>query len=870
MAESEHSFFDRGSEDGQTQISQTDENELAEIRVRTMYNLVEEIKLEAGSVDSVARVLYITNMQAQMFSVETVPKMMQAFEVKKPSLVINLLFAMGAGYWNEEDLPADMTAEQRIELTRNQIHNTGGTRPPFLSNQEKTHQQMRLTMFFKDVLLPLAAETNAILLVDANGDCSMSKTLAETLPLFVARYGGEMPFTLFAIGAAPNFSQRVMSDPNSNAAEIAHRSKNWRKGFAKLEALENKKAQKMRGDLQPNMTNYLIVESISGRVPERWRDDRAPMAAFQNTLLQALSSQLPTVCIRTGGSTTSNPLSMTVEIAGRKIPTLMLDCQDRSDFGAANASGSLDRGTLINKAIEFDKARHDALWEKGTVDCMDQHRLAFFYDVLNGDGDQDTVVNVLKTTESNTTTAGQGAVVTLAQSIEMAEERTRTGAGKAFTPQQLTQVIEHIMNTLAESRFRVLPIAEQEKLKEDEEFSPRAYLDDWLRPIWSMCYDILSSPNVYGANLKNLDAVANLINQIVKRDRLPQSNSLQSMQMLRRAWNIVDICAYNAKQFKIISKVTYLLNLLLGLCIIALTVFRTDIATLAESDHAPKLAVFIVAALLSFLTGLTTFYNPTQRWRELRDIAEAMHSEILRFRTRTGAYEVSISDARQSEACFMSKIEGSISTATQSAALSTSSFQRSYPRRVYTHGQNPEGGDLFAFDHSKLDSERPINTKAHVIDDHHSPMKPTQYITARLVPMLHYYQSRVPAKYKERKIMTTLLLASTIAISMIAFADALSGERISAEKEARKQCLYDAAQQTSMFEDSVLQACDELTQRNMGLYTSLVAGVASCLTAWQEFKVSIPRIHASGDLIWCSGARCSKLCVYTVRARTAS
>ena len=67
MAESEHSFFDRGSEDGQTQISQTDENELAEIRVRTMYNLVEEIKLEAGSVDSVARVLYITNMQAHNY-----------------------------------------------------------------------------------------------------------------------------------------------------------------------------------------------------------------------------------------------------------------------------------------------------------------------------------------------------------------------------------------------------------------------------------------------------------------------------------------------------------------------------------------------------------------------------------------------------------------------------------------------------------------------------------------------------------------------------------------------------------------------------------------------------------------------------------
>ena len=87
----------------------------------------------------------------------------------------------------------------------------------------------------------------------------------------------------------------------------------------------------------------------------------------------------------------------------------------------------------------------------------------------------------------------------------------------------------------AESRFRVLPIAEQEKLKEDEEFSLRGHFEEWLRPVWSIygkrpairhaCTsavqlsrllqtnsrfwgvsdDIFQSPNIYGANLKNLE-----------------------------------------------------------------------------------------------------------------------------------------------------------------------------------------------------------------------------------------------------------------------------------------------------------------------------------------------------------------------------
>jgi hypothetical protein len=506
-AVSEHSLqFDQGS-DYDTQISNSDENELAEIRVRTMYNLVEEIKLEAGAMDSVARVLYLTNMQAQMFSVETVPKMMQAFEVKKASLVINLLYSAGAELWNESYWPEGMTAEERREFHGLSPHTTAGPEPPFLSNREQNQLEMRLTMFFKDVLLPLAAETNAIVLCDANVNCALSKTLADTLPLFVAKYGGVLPFTLFGIGAAPNWSERVFRDPSSSSAELAHRSKNWRKGFAKLEAVNNRDTKSVRRlDLQQNLKNYLVIECVSGRVPDRWRDDRSALAAFQNTLLQALSSQLPTVCMRTAGSNLSMPLSVIVEIAGRKIPTLLFDGQDRTAFSEAVGGGqNLNRDALIEKAIESDRARNEALWAKGTIDAFDLDRAAFFYDVLNGDGDQNTVVSALKADSGGNSGGHNGTLITLSQSIEMAEERTRTGAGKPYTQTQVTKVIEHVLDMLAESRFRVLPIAEQEKLKENDDFSPRDHFAVWLRPIWSIYYDIFQSPNIYGANLKNLE-----------------------------------------------------------------------------------------------------------------------------------------------------------------------------------------------------------------------------------------------------------------------------------------------------------------------------------------------------------------------------
>ena len=286
-------------------------------------------------------------------------------------------------------------------------------------------------------------------------------------------------------------------------------------------------------------------------------------------------------------------------------------------------------------------------------------------------------------------------------------------------------------------------------------------------------------------------------------------------------------------RYKAISKLTFFLNLFLGLVIIALAVFRVDIATLAKSEQAPKLAVFITATLLTFLMGVTTFYNPTQRWRELRDNAETMHSEVFKFRTRTGIYEVSITDTGSAETRFMARIEESIRTAVHSAALTSSSFTRLYSKGVYVHGQNPEGGVLSAFDHSKrVDVERPINTNAPIADDHHSPMKPTQYITARLIPLRDYYNSRVPKIYRERKVMTALLLASTAAISIIAFVGGLTAADANVEAEAGQQFVCDTVGQTCTF--IPLEPA-----RNMGLYTTLVAGLASCLTAWQEFKVRL-------------------------------
>jgi hypothetical protein len=59
--------------------------------------------------------------------------------------------------------------------------------------------------------------------------------------------------------------------------ELANKSKNWRKGRPKIEAVapqnmnHQPKEKWDRVDLHEGLVNYIIVEGISGRSPDTWK-----------------------------------------------------------------------------------------------------------------------------------------------------------------------------------------------------------------------------------------------------------------------------------------------------------------------------------------------------------------------------------------------------------------------------------------------------------------------------------------------------------------------------------------------------------------------------------------------------------------------
>ena len=80
-----------------------------------------------------------------------------------------------------------------------------------------------------------------------------------------------------------------------------------------------------------------------------------------------------------------------------------------------------------------------------------------------------------------------------------------------------------------------------------------------------------------------------------------------------------------------VAKISYAIQLLLDIAVIVLTVFREridesiceqvlDVDGSCNGVYSSSTGIFVTASILTVFTGMTTFFSPAQRWRELRAV----------------------------------------------------------------------------------------------------------------------------------------------------------------------------------------------------------------------------------------------------------
>ena len=273
--------------------------QLLMIKARTMYQMTEEVGVGAGR----KRLLFLTNPQADLISSSntSMQKMLDALEIPKPKLVINLLTSQGFSQYVNDVLCSE-NVHWTIDYDLDDMGLVPG-RGPFLQKEDEENAIDRLDHFMGTVILPLAAQTQAIILCNAvPARCVLSASLTRMLSVHRASWGKDIPFTVLSISGNVG---SLYHNPDETAAwrGIRRASKAWRQSDRKLLELvwasfDNNVPTKYC-DLDPNAMVYLLVDSINEK---KHNFDRAPFNNLVNELVRYLSATLPSLTIKTGNS----------------------------------------------------------------------------------------------------------------------------------------------------------------------------------------------------------------------------------------------------------------------------------------------------------------------------------------------------------------------------------------------------------------------------------------------------------------------------------------------------------------------------------------------------------------------------------------
>eukprot|EP00966_Prymnesium_polylepis_P045455 1052735-Prymnesium_polylepis.1 len=133
-----------------------DRQKMQIIKARTMYEMVEEIHMPTG----LCKLLFLTGPQADLLasSNDSLQKMLDALEVPAPKLVINLLASQGF----DEYVSSHGTGLQK-DAAKGEAGMVYG-RSAFLTMDEERIAEERIDQFMSTVLIPLAAQTNAVVI----------------------------------------------------------------------------------------------------------------------------------------------------------------------------------------------------------------------------------------------------------------------------------------------------------------------------------------------------------------------------------------------------------------------------------------------------------------------------------------------------------------------------------------------------------------------------------------------------------------------------------------------------------------------------------------------------------------------------------
>ena len=753
--------------------------QLRMIKARTMYKMVEEIPSLSGAPP--AKLLFITNKQANLLAgnASSLQRMMNALEIPRPKLVINLLCSWT--YWTEPNNTLFGASDSA------NLPGAVKSKPPFLSLDEKETAEAKVDRFMQTIIIPLAVKTQAIIICSASScNCMLSQSLTRMYAMQRAKWGLKAPFTILSFAS---FTGLFYLDEKESAywTHVRRHSTAWQNRDTTIRSCVIKKygvdgelpKLNKSHDLDPHGTNFIVVDCINST--KNVCDDRTSYTRLLTELVRHLASQLPSLCIKTsfaakepevGKATMISGLAFALNAIQSGTPLLFLDLRNRLPPLNSNSSQPLTRSELI----EFAKKQHgdycDELLKLGMTETLDTCAISYFHDVLKGDGNAMTT-EFGKDSDGRTSHGVQRIhLVPLHTAIELANDQTRDSSNnariRAATPEQIEEVSKWLTNRHFADAFQIR--SDYKSLVDAGEtfqstYKGRVFAHDMMTKVF------FNSNNFHHLNLSDMSGGKRLVQHLVKMDRLPKENSLEALLLLREAWNNYDVVMLLGEQNKCRSKFLFALQLIVGWLIVVGATLNGRVLSLIESfepnysnessiriditiEESLQHIVFALAISASLLTTLQSGFDSKGRWRHLRSTGSTLQSMIWSFRTRSGPFATSIDVNRRvpnaAEMTFCASLKSWSHELLSGGTMVVSTLEKKYSASIYKHNQY--NGEF-------------SNSKAK--DDFYSPVQPQKYVDLRILPTMEFYQKRLPVYSRRRLMCRAFLLLCSVATAVL-------------------------------------------------------------------------------------------------------
>lgn len=562
-------------------LSDQDETTVDEMKIQTMYKMVEDVPVLAQGKEVVKKVLYLTNKQANLFDEVAMERCIQALELGEPKFIIMLLHSGGESLVklaHEECIGTDICEYKGSTYQSSE-----------LDESDARTCESRIILFMRTCILPLARQTRAIILVSGANDCFLNAALANVVLAEQARLGKDCPFTVIATALEFEVHSRAASkkDNSSLASQIARGSLSWSKRMSTVNGFINNTTWKtlQRCDLTAAASRYIVFESFDEGPENTAKVNWGPSTNFQAVLIQCLTRKIPSIAIQ--GPNISYGVVFLNDLVSRNIPVLLLDSTERA-ISMRNQIGGDEPSTRLAKesltfpsisrnrlekmlvcddtlslttrkellviALEMVERKWNCLIRDAVQDSQDCSLVSFMHSAL------------LLGAELEGTDAGENVPLHIRiRDLERLQRTNKDSRQARIPPELIAEVIDFI-ETRNSALKHLAQLAKTERWLQHHSPSANHLLQaaetyrDSLKPIcdkiqsdggkhlvqldsasWLGYYDLLTNPNTFSGSVHDIDGLKRILGSVAKIDRLPVANSLEVLRTLQDAWDHVEV-----------------------------------------------------------------------------------------------------------------------------------------------------------------------------------------------------------------------------------------------------------------------------------------------------------------------------------------